>query len=84
MTGERTGEEMDGTKTRGVEADIDRRKDEPIEEAEKDLSRYSTSDSRPPLAEQERTSAETNAQEAARESKALREAEREPGPEGLE
>jgi hypothetical protein len=75
---------MDGTKTVGAEADMDARKDEPIEEAEKDLSRYSTSDSRPPISEQERTSVETNAQQAARESKELRETERESGTEGIE
>lgn len=68
---------LNSTKLDSREADRDEgRKDEPIEEAEKDLSRYSTKDSRPPVDEQGRTSVQSQPQEAARDAKDKREAER--------
>lgn len=66
MSPEEQGEGLDSTQDASTQSDRNQRKDEPIEEAEKDLSRYSTSDSRPPLGEQERTTVQTEAQESAR------------------
>lgn len=84
MATERAGEGLDGTQVSSGKGDTDARKDEPIEEAEKDLSRYSTSDSRPPVEEQGRTSAEAHPQQAARESRADREADRKAASEAVE
>lgn len=78
MRDERAGEGLDSTKLSSTAGDTDEgRKDEPIEEAEKDLSRYSTKDSRPPVSEQGRTTQENPRQQAARDAKEAREADRE-------
>ena len=67
MASEQDEKGIDGTQVSSAKSDEDSLGSEPIEEAEKNLSRHSTSDSRPPLGEQERTSADTEAQRSARE-----------------
>ncbi|HEX8707796.1 MAG TPA: hypothetical protein VF723_06000 [Pyrinomonadaceae bacterium] len=66
MSDELSEQGVDSTEIASERADRDAVKDEPIEEAEKDLSRFSTANSRPPVEEQERTSVETDAQAEAR------------------
>ncbi len=69
MTSENKEKGIDATQVSSKESDADALMEQPIEEAEKNLSRHSTSDSRPSAGEQERTSVQTGVQQSARETK---------------
>jgi hypothetical protein len=55
MTSEHKDRELNQSNDAGQSAELDERTGQPVEEAEKNLSRHSTSDSSPPIEEQDRT-----------------------------